>query len=421
MTGTIIPGVPYTWSPATGLWTAPGRSSLTGPAGPAAPPPPPVVTRDSLVYGSYVPGLTTVSGYPYGVVGIVDPTVTWTDVYPASTVDGYIYIDSTATIGGTLANPIKNVRYWGKVKPRVTGNVYFSNCQFNNRRPEDMWMNSVGSNGGSIENFGANPPHLFLKDCLFDAKAWFDAGLSNFWGHPQQMGIHGSNHTLERCELRNMQDGFENVGPTTASAASAAYTQLIASWVHRNFYVKPWTVPVGYGFPGEGGPGPGVPASNDTHSDADQFNTGGNVEISFSNLGGRLDTVGYLAANAYNSGDDCHNSAVIIQQEVDASTINHVGNVRIHDNWMSGGAATINANLKNGNTLSDCSFLRNKIARRGTGTWGGAGYYIYRNGGLAASLFGSGADQNVIWDPDTTTGSINGTGIAVPIVNYPGT
>lgn len=396
---TIVHNVPYNWSPATGLWTAPGRGSLLGPSGPSAPA---TKLRSDLVYGTYVPGLTVIPGYDNGTVGLSDPAATFTDVYPGTTVDGYIYIDSIATVGASAANPIRNMRYWGKVKPRVTGNVYFENCDFLNRKPEDMYANNVSANGGCVENFGSNPPHLTFTDCRMYPKYWFDKGLSAYWGHPIQVGCHGGNYTGIRSEWRGCQDGHNYVGPNSASAAASAFCYLRGCWVHANFYLNAWT-------------GPGSPASQDTHSDAFQWNTGSNFDLQYNYFGGHQDPAGYaLNPGGYNSGDDCHNSANIIQQEQDSTATAHVGNVVCSNNWMAAGAATINANYKNGNLGADWKFENNKMARRGTGQFAGAGYYIYRHGSLQTQF-----NNNTIWDP--LTGSMDGTGVAVPIVNYTGT
>ena len=383
---TAIPNLRYVFDGSN--FIAPGRPFLPGPA---------VVpvtgtNRDALILGSYIPGMTV------DTVGLSDPNATWTDVFGDST--GYIYIDSVATAGDTVTNPIRDTRYWGKVKVRTTADAYFANCQFYNRLPEDMYAASVGSNGGCIENFGAAPPLVHLTDCLLDPKAWFDAGISAYWGHPVQVGIHGGNFIAKRTEFRNCQDGINYVGPNTDVSADAAQCLVQACWIHKNFYLKPWT-------------GPGSPASQDTHSDAFQFNTGKNITIEYNLLGGQFDPVGYNASPAYNSGDDCHNSGIMIQQEVSLANSNLVSNVLIQNNWLAGGAATVNANLKNGNTGADWVCQNNKIARRGTTEWAGPGYSIYRNGGLAMSFTG-----NVIWD---WNGAIDGTGVPAPIVNYPGT
>jgi len=366
------------------LWQRTGRTDIGGSD-----------SRASLVYGSYIPGWTAnTTGYRTNDP-ISGALITRTTQNGTSGV-------FTPTVGATYTD----VDFWCKVACSNTGGggntITFNNCRFFNQQPEAMYAASVSANGGSIQNFGSDPCHIVLLDCTFDAKAWFNSTdgvhTSAYWGHPVQVGFHGGNFTAQRCEFVNAQDGVNYVGPTGSLAiAQAASCLFEANWVHANFYLNGWT-------------GPGSPSDAQTHSDCFQFNTGGNITIRYNMLGGRVDTVGYLATPGYNSGDDAHNSGIMIQQEVDTSAINHVGPVYIGYNWLGGGASTFNVFLKNSNTGSDWQIEYNKVMLRGTSAPGGSGYEIYSSIGIAVPYLG-----NVQWDP---AGSISGTGVAAGIVTH---
>lgn len=357
--------------------------------------------RDSLVYGSYIPGWTP------NTVGVrtanwsSGASITFTDVFGDA--NGEIYLDFSTPQVRT------NVNYMGKVICRGATTFTFNNCRFAGQIPEQC----VTVNAGAIQNYGSSPPHLVFIDCTIDRQIWFDRGLSPYKGSPYQSGIHGGNFTMRRSDIKNCQDGVNFNGPNVLAAAIDHFVLIEASQIHKNYYKNgwfdqyaPWNGTVA---------GPGVPASRDTHSDAFQWNVGRNVTIRYSMLGGVSNAAAYALAppNAYNAGDDSHNSALIIQQEAGTTDYMLVQNVLVEYNWLMAGAATLNMNYKNSNLGADWIFRFNKFAIRGTTAQAGAGYQIYKHGSLQSQLTG-----NVQWDP---AGSINGNGVAASIVNYPGT
>ncbi len=362
--------------------------------------------RDSLVYGTYVPGvLPTDAGYQSfmtaNTAGLLNPT--GVTITRERGTDGYIYIDTVPT-GGVISNTL----FKGKVKVRTAGGgvgsagqVTFKNCKFVGRPPEQL--NSSGNaNGGCVENFGTNPPHLIFIDCLFDNQWWYDNGLSSLKGSPLATGLHGGNADFYRCEIKNLQDCINYVGPNTDTPALAASCVVQGCVFWKNYYLSNWTS-TGVGF---------APSSDDTHSDSFQFNTGRNITIKHNFFGGRRDMTGYDALpNGYNSGTDAHNSCIMIQQEAGTAVNQLVRNVMIDGNWFSGGAATINIYYKNSNTGSDWTFKNNKIAQRGSTQYAGSGYVIYLKTPMTPVL-----SNNVSWDP--LAGSINGTGTAAPVFTY---
>lgn len=384
MTVTPIPNVIYVYDRTN--YVAQGRTSLPGPP---APPPPSGNPRDLLVRGTYIPGWTA------DTAGLLSTPLT-------ATVNG----DSNGIIninGGIPSDGvIRNTLFKGKIVPGLPFKL--SNCLLPNRQPEQVNDEGTG-NGGCLQNFGSNPPFVQLEDCLLDPQWWFDNGLSALKGSPLQVGIHGGNAKLNRCEIRHVQDGHELVGPTLQSAHDAATYTFSNGWIHAGAYFKPWPAGV-----------PLAPASNDTHSDAAQGNTHANVLFEYSMLGGVRDLVGYNSTPAYNSGDDFNNSAIIVAQETSSAANVAVYNWKADHCWLMGAKATVNFALKNSNTGSTWDLTFNKIARRGSTQPAGVGFYIYVANGMTCPFLAPGANTNTIWDP--FTGSIDGTGVLAPIDRY---
>lgn len=354
--------------------------------------------RDSLVLGSYIPGYTTDS------VGLINPGATFTSVNGDA--NGEIYIDTPGTF--------TDRKYWGKVICRGSSDFTFHNCVFYGQKPEV----TITVNGGAIQNYGSNPPHVNLWDCVIDRQGWYDSTdgvhTSLYKGSPWSSGIHGGNFSAYRCDIVHCQDGVNYVGPSTLAAADAAFCLMQGCWIHANYYKNGWYDQLAP-FNGTEPADPGVPTSRDSHSDVFQFNTGHNITLRYNLLGGTRDMANYLLTppNGFNGGQDAHNSAIMIQQESDTSDSARVGNVLIEYNWLGGGAATINENYKLGNAGSDWTFQYNKLMLRGASAPGGSGYSIYKHGSCTSIYTG-----NVNWDP---AGSINGTGTAAPVALYPGT
>jgi hypothetical protein len=378
---TAIPGERYYYDDSDHTFREMGRPSL---AGAPMPPPPSGNPRDSLVRGTYVPG------WAPDTVGVRDLGAM--DVVQGDS-------NGIVTINSAPSNGISNTLFKGKVVCTIP--TILKNCYLPNRQPEQVNTENTG-NGGCLQNFGSNTPLVQLTDCTLNPEWWFNNGLSALKGSPLQLGVHGSNVIMNRCEIVNLQDGFECVSGVTQAQHDSEQLKFLDGQIHKAAYFNPWPTP----------PGPlHAPASNDTHSDAVQFNTAANEEIGWSMIGGIYDGVGYAARPAYNSGDDCHNSGFMLTQEGSTAANVAVTNIWIHDNWVSGGAASFNIFYKLGNTGSTWRVTDNKIARKGTGQPGGPGYYIYVSNAIQATITG-----NVIWDP--ITGSIDGTGVPAPIVRY---
>jgi hypothetical protein len=171
-----------------------------------------------------------------------------------------------------------------------------------------------------------------------------------------------------------------------------------------------------------------------THSDIFQFNTGKNVEIRHSLLGGRYLITGL--GTQYDPGPlgmltpGGQGSVVLAQQEQDNRypvDVKLVDGIYIHDNWLMGADATVNVFYKThnnpANTLPAPGVVPGRIGNRivnnrvATRTGGNAsGLQVWKSSQMQTDLSG-----NVAWDWTTgeyTGPTIYGTGqILAPVVH----
>lgn len=340
--------------------------------------------RTALTPGTYIPGpeFTANSVGIYGESFIED---TWD---PGT---------SGGTFKPTTPQTIENTLFMGNVVGTAAmGTVTFKNCMFVGNKPELVQaMNATSPN--AAYDFGSGATNytvgqFVFEDCTFDNSWWYRNGLSNWWDTTQVfqevVGYHGTNATLRRCLITGFVD---SVNYALGNLDYSQGSMLIdASRLGGNYY----------------GANPG--RVNDTiphtHSDGWQVGTGGNMETRYSYIGGPLVQSELNLTGGVTSG--AANAAFMIQQEQSSAASVQVVNIAIHDNWLAGGAATVNLNYKNSNTLSSVSITNNRIMKHNT-SYNGNGYYILKTSGVAASISG-----NVVWELD---GSIFGNGTAAPI------
>jgi len=362
-----------------------------------------VISRDDLVPGTYIPGMTP------NTVGVVDwPAVTNVEV-------GTVQLSMAFQLFIPTSTYYENTRFECPVFTGVASpsTMTFYNCHFVGLNPQvvqDLYdtlgeVTSVGDSSRGFINY--RNKHVTFIDCTFDNGWWFDQGLSNRISTLWSGGLTGGNFTLTRCEVTRFVDG---VGWAQGPCGIDAFTLIQDSWIHRGFYANGIV-----GIPGKWNPQSG----GYTHSDAFQVNTGRNCEIKFSMLGGeRRDTavsesIPYLPGG--DTGGDFGNSIFMWQQEVNNyTTAGDVAYMNVHDNWMGGGMGTIQAVVKNGNDLSNNCFVTNNkvwIRRPGWGQGGSAGYWFVQSVGGTGIVY----TNNVQWDGTIT--NMNGNGVAVPITN----
>lgn len=340
----------------------------------------PPVNRAALVRGAYIPGPTTTGPLPH-ITSFTQLTGTQTLADNNIVLDGY--------------------EIWGQVLPRViSGNTpILRNCILRGKPPAQY---STGLDG-VIKAYGNGYGHITLENCIIDPMGWFDVKGYD----PTQMihlrnttAIHGSDYDMHWCEVTNVQDGLNIVGHTPRTSGgdpNERWLEVDRSWIHKGYYMNPWSA-VGDGQP---------------HCDAIQTNTGKNLTFWGNMLGGQRNMTGYQTwPGGYNSGDDFWNAGIMLQQEVNANYANLIENVRIEDNVIGGGTASLNHSNKYSNPWTGLSIRRNRFLQRSS-NWGqtlnngnptnqGAGYYILR-----PSIFADRYSQNTILE----------TGANAPITN----
>lgn len=336
---------------------------------PGRPPLPLTVNRDA-----YVPLNTLTPAADVGPYSVAD----WVERFPTSG-------NSITLTPGTYSG----VRYWGTVKASAPG-VTLDQCWVCGPDPD-----SFSDILGCVQNYGSNPPQMVLKNTRIDPSPWVTVqGRAHL--NPYYLGIHGGNVTARRCEFVYIQDPWNWIGPSSATAAATQAHLLEMSWIHKGLYFND-VYP-----PNDGQP----------HADGFQTNYGWNLTIRGNVIGGVRDVEGYNIwptdkdANPLggNTGDDFWNSALMLKQEAGMDpTIHVIRDVLIEDNILGGGTATINHayDSTRPNTWGQNVIVRrNRLLDRGA-DWGvkmkgdgpglpgypygtGSGYYILKAAELAS-------------------------------------
>jgi hypothetical protein len=381
-----IPGVRYCLDASAGKWVAPGRSPLAALVAP--PPPPPKPNRDGLpaLYGTYIPGVAP------NTVGLVDDEMVKTRVG-----DGVAVISIPST---TLLIENTDLRSQVNISGRATDPpLVIRNCRLWGQNPQRVQESRASASipdllGKALQNYSGR--HVVLIDCLIDNGLWYDAGESDRISTQWSPALHGGNFTVERCLIRRFTDAINFAGRPNGVGS---FVKVLASRICDNWY----------GASGQDG--------GYSHSDGFQFNTGANVEIAYSYIGGPFERIttatvlGMTTPGPYNAG-------LMIQQEQDGN--NHhtanwlVDNFNIHHNWLEGSVATVNLNVSTkaekfnpmtGTATSGCRIWANRIAVRPANS----GFYIYRTTSTETYLGG-----NVFWIPGQ---SIYGNGVELTASN----
>lgn len=228
--------------------------------------------------------------------------------------------------------------FWGIEKWNTTAT--YRNCIFAGPAP-DTWPESTPGNPsyGCTQNYGTGPVMAEMYDCLYDPSLWLTArapGGAQPKLNRYNIGHHGGNVRLYRCEIKNVSDGINFIGPNgSAAAANAGEFLMQQCFLHKALY----------------GNNLYPPNDGQPHCDGFQTNYGKNITLRGNVIGGARDKTGYLIwPGGYNSGDDFWNTAIILKQEAapdrgTAGTAEEIGaieNVLIEGNWLTGGNATVN-------------------------------------------------------------------------------
>ena len=169
--------------------------------------------------------------------------------------------------------------------------------------------------------YAAGQPSAVIEDSTVDP-----AVRSSFIN-----GVQGSNFTLRRVEITGVVDGVHIHGTSTRTDPNAGNVTVQGSWIHDLPH-----------YPYNGGAN-GVTTADGSHNDGVQFVGGHNVTITGTRIDGAIHNAGIMMAKDRN----------------DIYTIN------ISNNWLGGGAVTINVADK-GYTPVQGLVMNNNVFFRGT-------------------------------------------------------
>lgn len=278
----------------------------------------PTAVRRALVPGTYCPDATTTGPIPGTQLTRVDGDF----------------------IAGANGQVIENLEIFGSVNLKAFTGVTIRNCV--------IWGTMrTGTDTAFIIFADDNGRGAIIEDCRLN-------GRGNVWCS----GVRGGNYTMRRCEITNAPDGIcltSQVGNVTVEA----------SWIHNGYFME-WTATT-----------PNMPYAGAyyTHVDGVQFHRGRNYTFRGNMIGGSRFVAqhhtGYL--DQIQGADDMYNSAFMIKQEVDNSTANKIENVLIENNWLCGGAATVNLTSGRDNDFSTLVMRNNRFVRS---TWGPQKYIL---------------------------------------------
>lgn len=395
----VVAGVRYVLDQAAGQWVAPGRASLPGTV---------EVDRDGLVPGSYVPGLVadTVGARLDRVVSVERGTVQPLSNGAYSAFPRYILAGAGEIVGTRFECPVFT-------SADTTGDWTFRHCHFVGWNPQLVQAaydtlgatTAVAESASGVVNYRS--AHLTFIDCTWDNGWWYDQGLSDRISTLWSAGLHGGGFTVTRGLIRRFTDGVNWAqGPCGADA----FTLVEDSAITDGFYANGITAPAGATWTPQSGAY--------THSDAFQFNTGANLEIRHSLLGGTRNAFADRVSVPYRpggaTGRDYGNSSLMWQQEGNAyGPAGWIDNVDVHDVWLGGGAGTVQLVTKNANAFPAATnhLRRAKVMTRQPG-WGttstSPGYALVRSADIALDI------SDVVWWDGTNEGR-DGTGVACPV------
>lgn len=313
----------------------------------------PTVDRDSLVPGKYVPGLVPNS------VGLIDRSAI-TNVVNLGP-NGGIYTITAST----PATMLTNTRFECAVAigAGLDRDITLTNVHIVGNNPANVYrLKETTAGMPSFYDIGFRNwtgRHVTFQDCELDNGWWLDQGLCTIPTAQTSPAIAGGNFTLRRTRIRRWTD---SVNFTGAPCGPGAYVLIETSQLGENFYAS--NIPDGPINSVTGKTSWTPQSGRYTHSDAFQWNTGARVEIRHSYLGGPR-RASLLKSWPGGTAMDAGNAALMLQQEPDAryaADLVRVDDVYVHDNWLAGGAATLNLHYSYGNAIpNDIPAPRNRV------------------------------------------------------------
>jgi hypothetical protein len=220
-------------------------------------------------------------------------------------------------------------------------------------------------------------------------------------------GIDGADCLLRWCHIRNIEDGIHfnsgldlgddtvNTGysePGFTTPSGQRFTVVDRCLIEKCFYVA------GDVYRAQ----PNAQSDGRPHCDGMQIMVGRNLWVVGSMIGGVRGSTGYTtwpnSGNPGNTGMDFANAAFMIKQEVTTypqSDARYVQNILIENNFLSGGSATVNLAVANGNNLAEVTIRNNKFFARQS-DWG---LGVDTDGNLTSSNSGYGYQHAAFASP----------------------
>ena len=200
------------------------------------------------------------------------------------------------------------------VEVRAPG-VVFRNCSFRgpNTEQRDSGLLLVTSSSAAT-----NGAPILVEDSTFAPRVFTMAD-----------GVRGSWFTLRRVEITGTIDGVHIHGSTDRNDPKAGNVRIESSWIHDLNHVAQGTG--------------GVTTADGSHNDGVQFVGGHNVTITGTRIDGAIFNAGIMMAKDRND----------------------IYNISISNNWLGGGAATINVADKTYTPVQGL-VMNNNVYFRGT-------------------------------------------------------
>lgn len=277
--------------------------------------------RDALVWGSYIPSTANRGLLPGWTPNTLTPG-------PAPDINGDIFL---TTAGATYTNTIFYGRVWFKATGIVVDNSQFCGWHPSNYCDLDVNGNIIagsqvaGDVAGCIANAGATVYQATITDSLIDPTPWGDPTVTTRPGGAAAVsqadlirylafsaGVRGGKVTMNRVEIRNVQDAFSFHQPR-ATTGDTAFTRINYGLHHQGHYYA------GADF---------TMTPDGTHTDGLQTQTGRDFQMYRTRVSG------------------FHNAGATLKQEVNADVLNRIEDFIIEESIIeddgSDGGALIN-------------------------------------------------------------------------------
>jgi hypothetical protein len=268
-------------------------------------------------------GVTVTPVRSQGVAVIMTPTIT--PVKPGTSNTGIP--PGTGTL--TVRNGDQTISTSGTVfdKLDIHGLVTVTTSNVTIKRCIIRGNSTLGTNSGLINCTGANVVNLVIQDCLLIPdfpSLWWD-------------GVIGHDYNIQRCNIAGTVDGLGVYN--THNSGGPVNVIATANYIHDLAYFSP--DPINHG---------GDSPVSHTHNDICQIQGGTGIELGYNYLEGfcnstygpdiLLDSAHKNGSGGFNAHYPYLQSSSVVQINIRGTIV--VGNINFHNNWIGGGAFSIN-------------------------------------------------------------------------------